>query len=299
MDSDRGAGADLTVGIEERETAAASRGPESGAAASRGRARRRGREREGPRDEREEQSRAGYRKHVPTILRITARLLLPVSLLAALAGCGSSSHRTSRAAGSGTPITQAQALILARLLELDRVRGGSRLQGALTLGTQAIDFSGSVDFAGGRGELRLHQRGLGPQAARRFYWTARMVLAQAKPTGNGRGRYDVEAPDPVHDPVHALIQLIQLLSAATIDNLEALETKGILFLGRRVSGGRPLDVYRYGQRGSATFWVDPSTGLLDRVDAVLSGGAGSATVELETHAPIRIALPPRSRWITG
>ena len=208
-------------------------------------------------------------------------------LLGALAGCGEQ-HRQPDRRGAGTPATDAQILTLARVLQSDLEHGGSQFTAAFQIDGQRALATGRVDFRSGRGTavVRPANADLGPQ--RQFFWTRRKVLAQAAP---GSRRYKPEAPDPQGNPVHAMIRVINLLSAETIDNPAIIRAAEPRLIGRTTIAGAPVEEFRYGN--GITLWVLTGKGLLRRIHT--SRVTGGVTVDLLTHEPVKIELPPVAR----
>ena len=127
---------------------------------------------------------------------------------------------------------------------------------------------------------------LGPQ--RQFFWTRRKVLAQAAP---GSRRHKPEAPDPQGNPVHAMIRVINLLSAETIDNPAIIRAAKPRLIRRTTIAGAPVEEFRYGN--GITLWILTGKGLLRRIHT--SRVTGGVTVDLLTHEPVKIELPPVAR----
>ncbi|MDW5593832.1 hypothetical protein VSS74_05775 [Conexibacter stalactiti] len=218
-----------------------------------------------------------------------------VALLVAVAfatGCGGSDDApsavaaaTTAAADRGRPVTDEQALVLARLLQQNWQRGGARFTGELPIHGTTVAMRGRVDFRSGRGTAVLRD----PSGqARRYAWTRRAVLAQAQP---GSTRYVAKAPDPDGDPVHAGISFLNLLSAETIDNTTNIKDQNASFAGSGTLDGIPVDVYDY---GATRYWVQRNDGLLRRVEGEF-GADALMSVTLVSHRPVRIALPRASR----
>lgn len=208
--------------------------------------------------------------------------ILALALVAA--GCGSSAGKPATTSRP-RPIASSQALELARVLVGDYQHGGSRLAGTYMVQGQRLDFTGAIDFRHNRGRLSLWQPSLPGSSARTFYWTPKLVLAQASPESS---RYRASTPDPQGDNVAHLIALLDLLSAPLIDNVEQLQSVGIDYLGSQ----RGTDRFRYGQM---LLSVRHATGLLASM-AVSDPDGTTVSVRLLSHAPQHITLPPRSLW---
>lgn len=221
----------------------------------------------------------------------TRAALAALATAAALAACGGSSSddaasTTAARTVPGTPVTDAQALQLARTLQANRALGGARFSAAFDVDGQPVHASGRVDFSRGRGVVRVAPDDPELSAPRTFYWTRRAVLAQARPRGRS---YVRRAPDPENDPVQAMIGFVHLLSAETIDNTANIRDQGARFLRSVTLDGRRYDVFRFGRTGAITLWVAPD-GTLRR--AATDRVGDGLTVTLLTHEPVRVRLPP-------
>lgn len=231
----------------------------------------------------------------PTAGRMLSRVARrALALLAAgllLAACGSSDDggdartATSRTT-PGAPVSEAQALQLARTLEQNHARGGARFTATFAVEGHPVHASGRVDFRRGRGVVSVRADDATLSAPRRFYWTRNAVFAQARPGGR---TYERRTPDPAGDPVQAMIGFVHLLSAETIDNTANIRDQGARYLRRVTVGGRRYDLFRYGRSGAITLWVAPDGTLrraaTDRVDDDID-------VTLLTHEPVVVRLPP-------
>jgi hypothetical protein len=216
-------------------------------------------------------------------------LALAVAAVAAGGGGGDAAPPPAAdEAAAERPVSDDEALVLARLLVQNRDRGGARFTGHLDVRGVEIPLRGRVDFRSGRGTATLREPGA---ASRRYVWTRRTVYAQAAP---GTPRYTRQRPDPDHDPVHAAIAFINLLAAETIDNTTNIRDQGARHVGRESLGGRSVDVFDYGDAGRTTYWVDREERLLRQVRARFPD-AGDLVVTLTEHAPQRVALPARHR----
>ena len=217
------------------------------------------------------------------------------------AGCGGSdddgartvatSAATTAASGStaaGRPVTDEQALVLARLLQQNWQHGGATFAGTTPIQGVEVELHGKVDFRTGRGDATLTD----PQGqTRRYIWTRRAVYAQKAP---GSRAYTVQRPDRDGDPVHAAIAFINLLSAETIDNTTNIKDQDARFLGSETLGGAAVDLYRYGASGNTRYWVDRRDGLLRQVEATFPNDE-VLTVRLTAHRPVHVTLPPADR----
>lgn len=224
---------------------------------------------------------------------MNARLaLIAIVLLAAVAGCGGDDSpprsSTQAAEDEGRPVTDEQALVLARVLQQNWQQGGATFTGEVEVRGVPIPMRGRVSFRSGRGVATLRE----PSAAsRRYVWTRRAVYAQSAP---GSRRYEVQPPQAENDPVHSAIALINGLSAETIDNTANIKDQGALFLRSETLAGTPVDVYRYGKGGAITYWIGQEDGLLRQLDARFADGGG-LVLTLESHEAVRVRLPQTAR----
>jgi len=218
--------------------------------------------------------------------------VLAVVLVAFVAGCGGGDEppRPSppSAEDEGRPVTDEQALVLARVLQQNWQRGGAAFTGEVEVSGIPIPLTGRVDFRNGRGTATLRE----PSAAsRRYVWTRRVVYAQSAP---GSRRYTTQPPDPDNDPVHSAIALINLLSAETIDNTANIKDQGARFLRSETLEGTLVDVYTLRANGATTYWVGREDGLLRQVEAQFPD-RGRLKLTLTSHEAVRVPLPQTAR----
>lgn len=235
-----------------------------------------------------------------TVRRALGALAASVLLAAGAAlaaGCGGSSGgggatasapaTTAADAAAGRPVSDEQALVLARVLQRNWERGGAVVAGTVPVHGSDVELHGRVDFRDGRGEMTLTEP---TGQERRYAWTRRSVRAQEEP---GSKRYVAQAPDPGGDPVHAAIRLLNLLSAETIDNTTNIKDQDARWLRAERLGDDEVDVYRYGADGATTYWVGADDGLLRQVEARFPDDS-VLTVELTAHRPVRVTVPRAS-----
>ncbi len=206
---------------------------------------------------------------------------------ALLAACDSEDRQDQDASATATPATDAQVLTLARVLASNFEHGGARFTAKLEVDGQPALATGRVNFRSGRGTalVRPADPALGPP--RRFFWTRRAALAQTAP---GSRRYVRQVPDQKGDRIHAMIAFINLLSAETIDNTANIRDQAPRFIGKKTIAGNPVDEFRYGRGGDTTLWVLTDSGLLRRIST--NRVTGGLTVDLTSHEPVKIDLPP-------
>jgi hypothetical protein len=89
-----------------------------------------------------------------------------------------------------------------------------------------------------------------------------------------------------------MIGFINLLSAETIDNTANISAAAPRLIGQTTIAGAPVDEFRYGRTGDTTLWILTGSGLLRQT--YTSRVTGGLTVDLLTHEPVKINLPPVS-----
>lgn len=192
----------------------------------------------------------------------------------------------------GKPVTEDQAVVLARLLLRNHDDGGAHVTGDFPFTKQArVLVDGQVDWRHLRGTMTVREPTASPDSARRYFWTKGEVLAQARP---GSEQFQVSKPDPDNQPAHFLISALALLSAETLDNVALIRDQGSRYLGRKQLEGRPTDVYQYGTGGKNEYWVDASSGVLQRIVLDLPQLGGSGTLDFDQRGPKDIELPPKA-----
>ncbi len=231
-------------------------------------------------------------------MRSTAIAALCALALAAAAGCGDgeapavTSPPAPAAAPAGTPVTDEQAVVLARLLQRNYEDGGARVTGDFPFSkTARVLVDGQMDWRKLRGTMRILEPGRPAGAARRYFWTRDVVLAQAAP---GEERYRQATPDPERVPAHFLISSLALLSSENIDNVALIKDQGSRFLRRDALRGEPVDVYQYGSAGKNEYWVGVGDGRLRRVQLDLPKLGGTGTLDFTRRGRQAIELPPAS-----
>jgi len=232
-------------------------------------------------------TRAATHRHALVRQLWSAATIVAVALVAFAAGCGdddSQPNPSPTPSEEGRPVTDEQAVVLARVLQQNWQHGGAEFTGDVDVQGVTIPMRGRVDFRSGRGTATLTEPGA---ASRRYVWTRRAVYAQSEP---GSPRYQRQPPNPDADPVHAAIALINLLSAETIDNTANIKDQGARFLRSETLDGTPVDVYRYREGGNTTYWIDQDGGLLRQVEAQFPD-QGRVVIMLTSHDPVHVSLP--------
>ena len=208
---------------------------------------------------------------------------------ALLAGCGGHQRQAHTVSATATAATNAQVLMLARVLESNFEHGGAQFTASFEVNGQPVLASGRVDFRSGRGTALVRPADPSQGTPRRFFWTRTAVLAQTAPGGH---RYVRQVPNELGNPVHAMIGFINLLSAETIDNTANISAAAPRFIGRTTIAGAPVDEFRYGRNGDIKLWIVTGSRLLRRISTTRV--TGGLTVGLINHVPVNIHLPPVS-----
>lgn len=208
---------------------------------------------------------------------------------------GTSGQTTTRTNAPGErPVTDAEALVLARLLNRNFKDGGARFTGSVPFpdGTQ-IGVTGEINWRGPGGRVVFRNpKATGPEATKEIYWTKRAVFEQAAP---GARRFTRRAPNPGGSPFDFYIALLSRTSATTIDNIATIREQGATWVRADRIGDEPVDIFRYGGEGRSSYWVSRSGGLLRRLEVRIADlDERIATVDFTTRGPVRIALPAGS-----
>ena len=230
---------------------------------------------------------------------MTARRWCAVALvLAFIAGCGGGSDEPpATKSEAGRPVSDAEALILARLLERNYSDGGARFEGVVTFpGPTRVAIRGVVDWRriGGRADLR--EAGHPARDSRRILWNKRLVLAQAGRAGAASRRWDPAAADRDAGPVQFYLDFLALLSARNIDNVALIRDRGARFRGTDEVDGVPVRIFDLGAGTRTSYWVGIEDQRLHRVETRVDRYGGDAALTFTARGPRRIKLPPRSEW---
>lgn len=195
--------------------------------------------------------------------------------------------------GSGVKLTEEQRVTLSRLLQRNYDAQGGELTVTLPGGTARMDAQ--VDWVRGIGHATVDNAGTTSE----FTWTSDEVvdgtitgLADAMAAAGHPGVRFVARPlDPTYSVLDQIAAVVLSLASETRDNPVALADQDIGYLGRRTLDGREVDTYRFGQR--TTYLVDPATGTLVGVDALLASVEGLVEVRVKSTGT-QIVRGPRS-----
>jgi hypothetical protein len=195
-------------------------------------------------------------------------------------------------------LTTAQALTLSRMLIKNEEAKGAVAKIEVPFGTAArFTLSGPVDWAGDRGSFVLVAKRSDDVAVpdSTVIWDRGAVLTE--PAGleqamAAKGRPGVKFAARAMDPSKvALDQVITFVGSLAIDRAEnpiLLRQGDTAFLGTNVIDGVTLDGYRFGK---TRYFVDPSTGLLRRVEATFARYQEPVIITLTNHGPQTITVP--------
>ena len=217
---------------------------------------------------------------------------------AVLAGCGGSSSpgvstgaaRSTASPTVGRPITDEEALQLARVLNRNYEDGGAMFSGTLPFprGT-TVKVTGRIDWRHLRGQATF----VDPVAklSDRVYWTKTAVFEQTGPSGVAARTFNRHPPQPKTRVIDFYISALARTSSETIDNITTIKEQGTTFLRTDRLGVDAVNVFRYGSAGKARYWLDTS-GLLRRIELDLQSLSGTAVLSFFKRGPTVIALPP-------
>lgn len=217
-----------------------------------------------------------------------------------LTGCGGgddaptstgSATTAQTAPADGTrPVTDQEALVLARVLNRNYRVGGGRFSGSGPFPQGArVRFTGQIDWRRLRGQITFtNPSATGPSATKRLLWTKAVVYEQRAP---GSLDFATRAPNPTGSPLDFYIALLARTSSPTIDNIAVIKEQGAIWVRSDTVGGRAVEVYRYGGDGRSIYWISDD-GVLRRLEVRIANlGDQTATIDFSDRRPVRIALP--------
>jgi hypothetical protein len=195
-------------------------------------------------------------------------------------------------------LTTAQALTLSRMLIKNEEAKGAVAKIEVPFGTAArFTLTGPVDWAGDRGSFVLAAKRSDDVAVpdSTVIWDRGAVLTE--PAGleeamAAKGRPGVKFAARAMDPSKvALDQVITFVGSLAVDRAEnpiLLRQGDTAFLGAKVVDGVTLDGYRFGK---TRYYINPSTGLLQRVEATFARYQEPVIITLSNHGPQTITVP--------
>ena len=256
-----------------------------------------------------------------------AAVVLTGVLAVVLAGCGGGDSESSSAAaliGATVPpagptvppagpttvdprvddtarLTTAQALTLSQMLLKNEQAKGAVVEMIVPFGSAAtFTLRGPVDWAGDQASFVLSTaRSDGvPVADSGVIWDRGSLLTEVvglEKAMEAKGRPGVTFVQRALNPqAVSLDQLVVFLGSLAVDRAEnpiLLRQGDTAFLGAKTFDGVALDGYRFGK---TRYWIDPSSGLLRRIEARFARYDEPVVFTLTGHGPQTIALPQAS-----
>ena len=203
-------------------------------------------------------------------------------------------------------LTTAQALVLSRMLLKNEQAKGATAEMFVPFGSAAtFTLRGPVDWAGDQGSFVLSTaRSDGVRVAdSRVIWDRGAVLTEVvglEKAMEAKGRAGVTFVQRALNPqAVSLDQLVAFVGSLAVDRAEnpiLLRQGDTAFLGSRTFDGVMLDGYRFSK---TRYWIDPSSGLLRRVEARFARYDEPVLVTLTGHGPQTISVPPASAVVDG
>ena len=249
-----------------------------------------------------------------------AAVVLTGVLAVVLAGCGGGDSESSSAAaliGATVPpagpttvdprvddtarLTTAQALTLSQILLKNEQAKGAVVEMIVPFGSAAtFTLRGPVDWAGDQASFVLSTaRSDGvPVADSGVIWDRGSLLTEVvglEKAMEAKGRPGVTFVQRALNPLAvSLDQLVAFVGSLAVDRAEnpiLLRQGDTAFLGAKTFDGVALDGYRFGK---TRYWIDPSSGLLRRIEARFARYDEPVVFTLTGHGPQTIALPQAS-----
>ena len=203
-------------------------------------------------------------------------------------------------------LTTAQALVLSRMLLKNEQAKGALAEMFVPFGSAAtFTLRGPVDWAGDQGSFVLSTaRADGVRVAdSRVIWDRGAVLTEVvglEKAMEAKGRAGVTFVQRALNPqAVSLDQLVAFVGSLAVDRAEnpiLLRQGDTAFLGSRTFAGVMLDGYRFGK---TRYWIDPSSGLLRRVEARFARYDEPVVITLTGHGPQTVSVPPPSAVVDG
>ncbi len=203
-------------------------------------------------------------------------------------------------------LTTAQALTLSRILVKNEEAKGAIAEIVVPFGSAAtFTLRGPIDWAGDRGAFVLSGTRSDSVAVpdNQVFWDRGAVLTELDGLTKAmaeKGRPGVRFVSRALDPTKvALDQLISFVGSLAVDRPEnpiLLRQGDTAFLGSQVIGGVTVDGYRYGK---TRYFVDPTTGLIRRVEAKFVRYDRPVVITLSGQAAQTITLPTADAVVDG
>lgn len=204
------------------------------------------------------------------------------------------------------PLTTGQALTLSQMLVKDMQAKGAKVTMSVPFGPGAtFVLTGVVDWSTHMGQFTLSTtRSDGvPVPDSQVFWNAGAVLTEldgltAAMAAKGRTgvRYVSRALDAKGVSLDQLITFVGSLATDRAENPILLRQADTAFVGTQMIDGVSVDGYRYGK---SKYWVDPTAGVLRRVDAAFARYDAPVVVTLSDHGPHAVTMPNPAEVVDG
>lgn len=234
-------------------------------------------------------------------MRLRTHALLPAFglVLALAAGCGGDGGRR----GAGDAVTEAEAALLAGLLQRNHEEGGADFVVTAPYGPEAVlTLTGEVDFRAGVGRAQAVTSTEGGDDVRTVFFTRDDLWFGDVPGLPDPGtayltRPVVDADEGAPPLVDVLVTILLGLSADTADEPAAFLDGGYSWEGRRSIDGRPTELF--GVPGSRTVAVSSIDDVLVQFATPLPTGSGADDLEVTTtlaeHGRRSLDLPAEAQ----
>lgn len=195
------------------------------------------------------------------------------------------------------PITDDEADALSEVFFTNYENGGSEfaLNAALPDGS-TVTMVGEADFANGAGLADVIATGA-LAGTTEVGWGGDYVFErqselseQSEVAGLGPIDYVAHLGNPEENTIDSLVAIVAALASQSRENPLLLQQNGVELERRDELAGKPVDVYRYGDR--TYIWVESGTSNLVRFEGNNSDGTRPVIVDLTDPGPREIALPP-------
>jgi hypothetical protein len=227
-----------------------------------------------------------------------ARLPALGLLLALTAGCaGDGAQREA-----GDAVTEADAALLAGLLERNRTEGGADFVVTAPYGPESVlTLTGEVDFRAGTGRAQAVTSTGGTEQVRTVFFTREDLWFGDVPGAEAADAVYLRRPiavDVERPPlVDVLVTVLLGLAAEDADDPAAFLDAGYSWQGRRSIDGRPTELF--GLPGGRAVAVSSTEDVLVQFATPLPAGSGNDDVEvtatLAEHGRRSLDLPDEER----
>jgi hypothetical protein len=231
-------------------------------------------------------------------LRTHARLPALGLLLALTAGCaGDGAQREA-----GDAVTEADAALLAGLLQRNHAEGGADFVVTAPYGREAVlTLTGEVDFRAGTGRAQAVTSTGGTEEVRTVFFTRQELWIGDVPGVDAAGAPYLSRPvavDADRPPlVDVLVTVLLGLAAEDADDPAAFIDAGYSWQGRRSIDGRPTELF--GLPGGRAVAVSSTEDVLVQFATPLPAGQGDDDLEVTTtlaeHGRRSLDLPDADR----